>query len=60
MARSEELLGLIGKVLRADYEDTKRQPMPRRWIDLLRHLDEQERQRLNPLPSEPSRQSGGE
>ena len=58
MARSEEPLGLVGKALRADYEDTTHQPLPKRWIDLLLYLDEQERQRANPLPVRPSRQSG--
>jgi hypothetical protein len=44
MLRSEaSLLDLIGKALRADFEDTKRQPLPKRWVDLIRHLDEQER-----------------
>jgi hypothetical protein len=45
MSRSEVALsGLIGKALRAAFEDTERQPLPKRWIDLIRHLDERERQ----------------
>jgi len=45
MSRSEaKLLGRIGQTLRALYEETERQPLPKRWIDLIRHLDEQERQ----------------
>ena len=45
MSRSQAaLLGLIGKALRAEFEDTERQPLPKRWIDLIRHLGEQERQ----------------
>ena len=45
MLRSEaSLLDVIGKALHADLEDTKRQPLPKRWVDLIRHLDEQERQ----------------
>jgi len=45
MSRSEaKLLGQIGRTLRALHEETERQPLPKRWIDLIRHLDEQERQ----------------
>ena len=37
---------LVGKKLRAEFEDTKDQPIPERWIDLIRRLDERAPQRL--------------
>ena len=30
--------GLICQMLRAEFEDAKTQPHPKRWIDLIRHL----------------------
>lgn len=36
-------LGLIAKGLRGDTEDITQQPLPERWIDLIHHLNEQER-----------------
>ena len=58
MERSKgSLFGLIGTKLRAGLEDAKHQPLPDRWIDLIRHLDEQERQKSNGSPAEPARQS---
>ena len=41
LARIETLLA-IGKQLRGQEEDTARGPLPRRWIDLIHHLNEQE------------------
>jgi hypothetical protein len=35
---------VIGKRLR-DESESAQGPMPRRWVDLIRHLDEQERRR---------------
>jgi hypothetical protein len=29
--------------LRSDSEDITREPLPRRWVDLIHHLNEQER-----------------
>lgn len=49
--------GLIYQMLRAEFEDAKTQPLPKRWIDLIRHLDEQERQKPDASPVEGSRQS---
>jgi hypothetical protein len=31
------------KRLRADSDDVAREPLPERWIDLIKYLDEQER-----------------
>jgi len=36
-------LELIAKRLRADSEDVAREPLPERWLDLIKYLDEQER-----------------
>jgi hypothetical protein len=49
--------GLIGKKLRAELEDARDQPLPKNWIDLIRHLDEQERQKSNGSSADPSRPS---
>ena len=60
MERSKDpAFGLIGKRLRAELEDAD-QPLPERWIDLIRHLDEQERRKSCATASEPSRQIGTE
>ena len=44
-ARKDETLVEIGKRLRGQGEDITREPLPRRWVDLIHHLDEQERKR---------------
>jgi len=36
-------LELIARRLRADSEDVAREPLPERWVDLIKYLDEQER-----------------
>jgi hypothetical protein len=51
------VFNLIGKKLRAELEDAKAQPLPERWIDLIRRLAEQERQKSNDSSAEPSRQA---
>jgi hypothetical protein len=56
MERSKAPFGLIGKKLRAELEDANTQPLPERWIDLIRHLAEQERQKSDASPAERSRQ----
>ena len=39
----EKTLGLIAKRLREDSEQVTQDPLPRCWVDLILHLDEQER-----------------
>jgi hypothetical protein len=39
----ETILQRIGKVLRVQSNDITHQPVPSRWVDLILHLDEQER-----------------
>jgi hypothetical protein len=36
-------LGLISKALRANYDVITKEPLPERWVDLIRHLNERER-----------------
>ena len=35
----------IGRVLRAQYDETDHEPLPKRWIDLLNYLNEKDRRR---------------
>jgi len=44
---NETLVG-IGKRLRGQVEEIPHEPVPTRWVDLIRYLDEQERKRLAP------------
>ena len=41
------ILGLIGKVLQSRDSDIVHEELPKRWVDLIHHLDEQERKRAN-------------
>jgi hypothetical protein len=36
-------LGLIGKNLRSSLDAVAKEPLPERWVDLIHHLNEQER-----------------
>ena len=47
-ATKDETFTGIGKRLRGQDEDITHEPLPRRWVDLIRYLDEQERKRLAP------------
>jgi hypothetical protein len=38
-------LNVIGKVLQSRDNDIVREELPKRWVDLIHHLDEQERKR---------------
>ena len=38
------VLERLAKALHHHYEDIVREPLPRRWVDLILHLEEQERQ----------------
>jgi hypothetical protein len=50
-------LRLAGEQLRAELEATKDQPIPEAWLDLIRRLDDKERQKSTASPAEPSRQT---
>ena len=39
----DKTLGLVAKRLREDSEQVTQEPLPTRWVDLILHLDEQER-----------------
>jgi hypothetical protein len=43
MLRKNETIVKIGKGLRGQDEDITHAPLPRRWVELIRHLNEQER-----------------
>ena len=40
------ILNVIGKVLQSRDNDIVREELPKRWVDLIHHLDEQERKRV--------------
>ena len=39
----QEFMRHVGKALRTENDDFTREPLPERWIHLIRHLDERER-----------------
>ena len=41
----ESSLGKIAQGLRGDRKDIAYEPLPKRWVDLIHYLDEQERKR---------------
>ena len=43
LTSNDKWFSLIGRKLRGDGDVDTREPMPRRWVDLIRYLDEQER-----------------
>jgi hypothetical protein len=54
------MLELIARRLRVDCEDVAREPLPERWVDLIKYLDEQERrskERKAQLANENSRRA---
>ena len=54
----EPWLGRIAKVLRAANEPVTREELPKRWIDLLLHLDERERRQSKVSPSASKTRTG--
>ena len=45
LRKKDETIVEIGKGLRRRDEDITHAPLPRRWVDLIRHLNEQERKK---------------
>ena len=41
----DSALGLIAKRLRGESEEAAHEPLPARWVELIKHLNEQERAR---------------
>jgi len=39
----ETILQRIGKALHVYIDDSTREPLPRRWVDLIHHLNDEER-----------------
>ena len=39
----DKSLGVVAKMLREEAENVTRAPLPKRWVELILHLDEQER-----------------
>ena len=44
MWQAQEFIRRIGKTLRTDNDDFAHEQLPERWVDLIRYLDERERQ----------------
>ena len=42
LSRPEQWFVSIGKLLRTGTEEITGEPLPKRWLDLILHLDEQE------------------
>jgi hypothetical protein len=45
MLLHEKLYNLIGKKFREESKDLATEPLPERWVELILHLDEEERKR---------------
>jgi len=39
----------IGKVLRAEFEAVEKEPLPERWVDLIKHLNQSEQRQAKDL-----------
>ena len=48
----DTLLQRITRALHGQLRETVHGPLPRRWVDLIHHLDEQEQKRLQPPEAE--------
>jgi hypothetical protein len=56
MRPQETILQRLGKTLHVQTDDITREPLPRRWVELIQHLNEQERMRSERSEPEPRRQ----
>jgi len=54
----DSLLHLIGQSLLADSNEITQEPLPRRWVDLIHHLNERERKRSGDPQTEPEPREG--
>jgi hypothetical protein len=43
----ETILERLGKALHVDMDDITREPLPRRWVELIHYLDEDEQKRAH-------------
>ena len=51
----ETILGRLGKALQGLLDGVPQEPMPRRWVDLIRYLEEQEKRQADPYNPETER-----
>jgi hypothetical protein len=56
MAALPQWLAKIGEVLRDCSEDIRRDPLPTHWMNLVSHLNQETRSRLDPPKPSPSEQ----
>jgi hypothetical protein len=49
LQEQETILRRIGNALRGQSEDITHETLPKRWVDLIHYLDEQERKRAEGL-----------
>jgi hypothetical protein len=45
MRIQETVLGRLGRALHVQMDDFTHEPLPRRWVDLILYLEEQEKKR---------------
>ena len=50
----------LGKALHAQYDQVANQPLPERWVDLIRYLDEKERRQASAAKAEAEPHEPGE
>ena len=56
MRFQEMILGRLGKALHTHWDEIAHEPLPRRWVDLILFLEEQDRKRSASQPeAEPQR-----
>ena len=54
------ILARLGKALHAQYDQVANQPLPERWVDLIRYLDEKERRQASAAEAEAEPREPGE
>jgi len=50
MQQHSSLLERISKAMRRQFDAIAREPLPERWVDLIKHLNEQERRQAQAQP----------
>ena len=56
MRPQETIVQRLGKTLHVQMDDITREPGPRGWVELIQHLNEQERKSSERSEPEPQRQ----
>ena len=56
--KKDETIAKIGSGLRQQCENTTQEPLPRRWVDLIRHLDQHERKQSQAEPRQQQHRNG--